>query len=474
MYNKKSNGWRKHADFIFLDLLCIELSFLVAYWIRHGFVNPYASPVYRNAAIILVFLHILIVFFGQTYKSILRRGLYREFVSVVKHMVSLVLLLAFCMYIIGEVEVFSRATMLVMGALVIVLSYGVRLLWKHHLNTKNDSGKRAILLVTTENWVKRMLRTIANNNFEKLRIIGIVILDTDLQGQTILNTPVVAAKNNVLDYIRTNWVDEVMLHVPKYLEHSREVETLIYSCSEMGVTIHQTLGNLEGLYNRQQFVERIAGFEVLTSTPRLVSTSQLFIKRTMDILGGIVGCIVTAVLYLFIAPCIYIKSPGPIFFSQIRVGRNGKPFKIYKFRSMYLDAEERKKELMEQNEIQDEKMFKIKDDPRIIKGIGHFIRKYSLDEFPQFFNVLKGDMSLVGTRPPTTDEWEKYDMHHRKRLAIKPGLTGLWQVSGRSNIKNFEEVVALDTRYINEWDFGMDLRILLKTVLVVLKNEGAV
>ena len=171
----------------------------------------------------------------------------------------------------------------------------------------------------------------------------------------------------------------------------------------------------------------------------------------------------------------YIKSPGPIFFSQYRVGKNGRKFKIYKFRSMYMDAEERKKELMKQNRVSDGLMFKMENDPRVIgsekgpgKGIGNFIRKTSLDEFPQFFNVLKGDMSLVGTRPPTVDEWEKYELHHRARLAIKPGLTGMWQVSGRSEITDFEEVVKLDTKYISEWSFMLDIKILFKTVLIVL------
>ena len=193
----------------------------------------------------------------------------------------------------------------------------------------------------------------------------------------------------------------------------------------------------------------------------------------MDICGGIVGLILTGIIAVVIGPIIYIKSPGPIFFTQVRVGKNGRKFKIYKFRSMYMDAEERKAELMAQNNIKDGMMFKMDDDPRIIKGIGHFIRKYSIDEFPQFWNVLKGDMSLVGTRPPTVDEWEKYEFHHRSRLAIKPGLTGLWQVSGRSDITDFEEVVKLDKTYIESWNIGQDIKTLFKTVGVVLVKEGA-
>lgn len=204
----------------------------------------------------------------------------------------------------------------------------------------------------------------------------------------------------------------------------------------------------------------------------------------MDILGGLVGCLITGILFIILAPIIRKQSPGPIFFTQTRVGKNGKKFKMYKFRSMYMDAEERKKELMAQNRVKDGMMFKLDWDPRIIgsrqlpdgtvkKGVGNFIRDWSLDEFPQFINVLLGDMSLVGTRPPTVDEWEKYNFHHRARLATKPGVTGMWQVSGRSNITDFEEVVKLDKQYITDWDLGMDIKILLKTVGVVFKREGS-
>ena len=215
------------------------------------------------------------------------------------------------------------------------------------------------------------------------------------------------------------------------------------------------------------------------TTPR-----QAFLKRSLDIAGGIVGSLITLLLCLVLGPAIYLSSPGPIFFAQTRVGKNGKRFKMYKFRSMYMDAEARKAELMKDNRVGDGMMFKLDFDPRIIgtrilpdgsrkTGLGQFIRSTSLDEFPQFFNVLKGDMSLVGTRPPTLDEWEKYDLRHRARLAIKPGITGLWQISGRSDITDFEEVVRLDTQYISTWSLGQDIKILLKTVLAVLKRDGS-
>ena len=235
---------------------------------------------------------------------------------------------------------------------------------------------------------------------------------------------------------------------------------------------------------KRQFVEKLGDYTVLTTSVNYMTTKEVLAKRCLDIIGGLIGCFFTILILIIIGPMIYIASPGPIIFTQTRVGQNGKRFKLYKIRSMYLDAEERKKALMEQNRISDGLMFKLDFDPRVIgnrvlpsrekkTGIGEFIRKTSLDEFPQFFNVLKGEMSLVGTRPPTVDEWEKYELHHRARLATKPGITGMWQVSGRSNITDFEEVVKLDMKYINEWDFGLDIKILLKTVLQVIKQDGS-
>jgi exopolysaccharide biosynthesis polyprenyl glycosylphosphotransferase len=191
----------------------------------------------------------------------------------------------------------------------------------------------------------------------------------------------------------------------------------------------------------------------------------------MDIFGGFVGLILTGIITIFLAPTIKLDSPGPVFFSQTRVGKNGRRFKIYKFRSMYIDAEERKKELEAQNEMNG-LMFKMENDPRVTK-VGKFIRKTSLDEFPQFLNVLRGDMSLVGTRPPTEAEFEQYNEHYRRRLSMTPGLTGLWQISGRSDIDDFDDVVKLDLQYIDNWSLGLDIRILIKTVGVVLFGRGA-
>ena len=194
-------------------------------------------------------------------------------------------------------------------------------------------------------------------------------------------------------------------------------------------------------------------------------------KRLLDLVGALVGCVFLGILTVIVGPMIKLESPGPIFFAQKRVGRNGRIFKMYKFRSMYADAEERKKELMAQNEMNG-LMFKMEDDPRITR-VGRFIRRTSIDELPQFFDVVRGSMSLVGTRPPTLDEYRQYESHHKRRLSMKPGITGLWQVSGRSDIDDFEEVVKLDVQYIDNWSIWMDIYLLFRTVGVVFDRKGA-
>ena len=257
---------------------------------------------------------------------------------------------------------------------------------------------------------------------------------------------------------------------------------LLAQCRLMALPIHIRVP-LGGL-GEKSIVEKVNGFNVITYASNYASPLQLFIKRLMDILGGILGSLIALIIMLMVGPIIKSKSPGPIIYKQERIGQNGKRFKLYKIRSMYMDADERKKEFLAQNRVSDGMMFKLDFDPRIIgnevlpdgtkkTGIGEFIRKYSLDEFPQFWNVLKGDMSIVGTRPPTVDEWEKYKYHHRARLAFRPGVTGMWQVSGRSNITDFEEVVRLDTEYIEHWSIGLDCRIILKTVKDMFSGKGA-
>ena len=321
---------------------------------------------------------------------------------------------------------------------------------------------RTILLGDIHKY-KKFIDYVNKSNLN-LNIIGCVSLHSESEGclgridelEKIIH-------DNAVDYVY------IMDHKSSELFYKPYIE----NCLDMGITV----GLIFDFYysiDAHSYVSSIGNYPVLTYHTVVLNSVSRAIKRTMDILGSIVGIIVFLPLMILAAMAIKIEDrKGPILFKQIRVGQNGRQFYIYKFRSMYKDAEERKKELMKMNEMNNDLMFKIKDDPRITK-VGKFLRKTSIDELPQFFNVLFGDMSLVGTRPPTLDEVNKYERKYWRRVSIKPGITGMWQVSGRSKITDFDEVVRLDTIYIDKWDILLDFKIIFKTALNMLfKDKNA-
>ena len=475
MYKRESGSWLKHGDFIILDILCIQIALLVAYMFRNGFEFPWKNDTYQQMAFILTIMDIVVVFFMQSYKGILRRGYFREFKETLLHVSATITGFILFNFITKSGQQYSRMVVVLMWEIAIILCYMIRVWRKKVLKSRaalTQKGKKALVILSDYAMAETFAGRISKNNYSDRKLAGIIVTDRDLTGQTIKGIPVVADRKNAVNYLCQNWVDEV---ITCYNNNEDVINPILEDCREMGITVHIALTKC-GIEGAKRRIENVGGYTVVTNYITSASNRQIFLKRLMDICGGIVGCLITLILFLFVAPAIYIKSPGPIFFSQIRVGKNGKKFRIYKFRSMYMDAEERKKELMKQNKVKDGMMFKMDHDPRIIKGVGNFIRKTSIDEFPQFFNVLKGDMSivgLVGTRPPTVDEWEKYNKHHRRRMAIKPGLTGMWQISGRSSITDFDEVVALDTKYIAEWNIGLDIKILFKTVGVIFTGKGS-
>ena len=471
MYKKENNSWLKHIDFVILDILCLQLAFILAYEIRVAKGIPYLNPLYENMAFVLVIFQLLVSFFGESFSGVLRRGFLIEMKCMIEHEICVMLLAVLYLFMSQQGVMYSRGAFTIMCTLYFFIAYAARIGWKKVIRSRKfaEGEKRSILIITTDAKAANVVKALRGDSYGTYHLAGVALLDKNKTGSMIQSVPVVAGADDVTAYIHKNWVDEVFFALPEHVDIPKKI---MKDCNRMGVVTHVQLAALNEL-GKNQVVEEIAGYMVLSSSVSIVSSWQLLVKRLMDIAGGLVGCIFTGIIYIFIAPIMKVKSPGPVFFSQVRMGKNGKPFKIYKFRSMYMDAEERKKELMEKNNIKDGLMFKMDDDPRIIKGIGHFIRKTSLDEFPQFWNILKGDMSLVGTRPPTMDEWDKYELHHRRRLAIKPGLTGMWQVSGRSEITDFEEVVELDTKYIEQWSIGLDIKILFKTVTVVFTGCGA-
>lgn len=477
----------KHLDFIILDEIVLQASLYLAYIIWVQDLYMYDNWIYANLAQGMFFFNLFLLLVTTTLKNVLKRGYLIELDKSFRHVVAIALTGGFYLFAIKNAEDFSRMTFGLSMVFYGIFSYVTRLLWKKVVIKRLKGKQDKVLLVVTD--LKRLEQLKVEANVQKQTLqktAGIAILDLNETsgiaiGSRLGEIPVVADGESLLDYVKKEWVDEVLLDTT---DRPDELRALEMKLAEMGIVVHRRLGRVSEMYGTRQFVQRVGGETVLTTSINYASTEQLLMKRLLDIVVALIGCILCVLIAIILGPVLFVKSPGPILFKQERVGRNGKRFMMYKFRSMYLDAEAHKQELMEKNRIGDGMMFKLEEDPRILgskilpdgtykKGIGNFIRDWSIDEFPQFFNVLKGDMSLVGTRPPTVDEWEKYDMHHRARMAMKPGITGLWQVSGRSNLTCFEDIVRLDTQYISEWSVVTDLKILAKTFKVVMRRDGS-
>ena len=371
------------------------------------------------------------------------------------------------MFFLKNSAVFSRLMLAYFFCINTLVMYTVRCVRKYVLKKRkvHEKGSTHMLVICNRGRAEKNVDNMKGFSYAGVKLMGLAIMDESMIGEEIRGVKVVADMDTVLEYVRTNVVDEVLMN-------AEAASTSLYDdLLMMGVVIHISVNSvIEQIPNPS--VNTLNNFTVISSSINAMSFKQKVLKRCMDIAGGIVGTAIMLVLLIIFGPIIYIQSPGPIFFKQTRVGKNGRHFKIYKFRSMYMDAEERKKELMSQNKMSG-LMFKMDNDPRITP-IGRFIRKTSIDEFPQFFNVLKGDMSLVGTRPPTVDEVEKYELHHKSRLAVKPGITGMWQTSGRSDITDFEEVVRLDNEYIKNFSLSLDVKLMCKTVIIVLRGKGSI
>lgn len=456
-----------------VECICIVLSFTLAIFTRgiqeswHTFSRSYMMTIAY-----ILFFHLLSYYMFDWNINIFKRGYYVEFIAVFKYNVVLILILSFFLFVTKIADDFSRLVFVFFFIYNIILTYIGHLLLKQYFVKiyRTSSSSNKLFLITYSDYAEQILAQLTDSPEWSYEVSGIALLDQEKETahKTIRDIPVIAGKEDLFEQLKVQVVDEVFLHLPDYPRN--QIEELITQFESMGVTVHVNIDYFNNVMAHKT-TESFAGFTVLSYEAATFDYRRLVIKRIMDIIGSLVGLTITAVLTPFIAIAIKLDSKGPVFFAQKRVGKNGRYFYLYKFRSMTTDAEERKKELMAQNEM-DGPMFKVENDPRVTK-VGAFLRKTSLDELPQFYNILIGNMSLVGTRPPTVDEFKQYDLYYRRRLSIKPGLTGLWQVSGRSDITDFKDVLKLDLQYIDNWSLSSDIRILLMTVWVVVMKRGA-
>ncbi len=480
MYKIAIRGWLKHLDFIILDVFSLFIALELAFRITEGAGKPFLDPKKNSFVVMLLVLDFMVIIIFDSFEKVVTRDHVTEIYRTVRHSL---LLLAFTFFAIAVRHadvVYPRVMQIWAGVLYFLISYSTRTIWKNELRSRSGESKepkRTILIITDSTYSHDVLERVRGYEFIRFNLVGLVLSDRDAKGESIEGVPVVANLDDAADFICHNWIDDVFFF---HASQTPAVQKLLSQCREMAMTIHIFVG-IEGIDESKQMINDLGGYEVLTVNINMMNPREVFLKRSFDVIAGFFGSVAAVFLLIILGPFIYAASPGPLIFCQERIGENGRKFKMYKIRSMYPDAEARKKALAEQSTHADGMMFKMDFDPRVIgnrilpdgrqkKGIGAFIRDTSLDEFPQFFNVLKGDMSIVGTRPPTPDEWEKYQYRHRARMSIKPGLTGLWQIQPNKDTMSFEEIVKLDTEYIAHWNVGTDIRIVLATAAKVIRS----
>lgn len=418
----------------------------------------------------IVIAYILMIIFFDLNSKFAQRGPLDELKAVIKTNVLLTALISMIEFAQHNENSISRGVSYCTVIINTIFMYQIHYFIKMYMLQvyRNKKSADQIFLVTTADRVEKTLEDVAKGNEWTKRITGVILIDDDRVGQEVHGIPIVATFDNMIQYSTEQIVDEVFINVP--YDTGNSLHDVIMQFENMGTKVHLNLEILNRFQDFYTTFDTLGTIPVITFANNYYDYRQLALKRIMDIAGAIVGLFITGIVTIFLAPVLLHESPGPLIFKQKRVGKNGRFFYMYKFRSMYADAEERKKELLDQNEM-DGLMFKMENDPRVTK-VGRFIRKTSIDELPQFWNVLKGDMSLVGTRPPTIDEFVQYKSYHKRRLSAKPGITGLWQVSGRNDIENFDDVVKLDLEYIDNWSLYLDVKILLKTVGAVFTHTG--
>ena len=468
--NNKSNKVRGYVVTV-IDLICIIVSFYFSIMTKKdGLNNSDIIIEYQDAIIIIILLYVVISRgYMKVTQDIFKRGYIKEFLVVFRTQ-SLVMMSWFCyLFVMKQGSAYSRFVFIIFFVVCTITIYVARcylklfafIIFKHSRIASN------CMVITINDRAETIINNIFNENDWDMNISGIIIIDEEMTGKTIGEVKVCGNSETMYDTVMYNAVDEVFINIP--YEYRVKLEDIILIFEKMGILVHLNID----IYNmdiKNKTIDRFSGYNVVSFATTIYNFKSVIMKRVIDIVGSLVGLLIMLIAIIFVAPAIKLESKGPIFFSQKRVGKNGRFFKIYKFRSMYIDAEEHKKELMAQNEMHG-LMFKMKEDPRVTK-IGKFLRKTSIDELPQFLNILMGEMSLVGTRPPTVEEFRQYEARHRRRLSIKPGLTGLWQVSGRNNIDDFEDVVKYDLEYIDNWSVGMDIKLILKTLAVVFTRTG--
>lgn len=459
-----------------LDLLLTVLSFLLALSVVNGFngsISGQQGISLGFSATLLVGITVLwswLLLKHPQYGQFRGLQLYQIMYPVIRSVAVGTLILGFWMVFV-EMDRMGRSTVLLTFTGVNLLSLvGLRMgIWLLLVGLRTHGyNYRNLLVVGTGTRAKAFAESVHQHPAWGLKIEGYIDWDQSLMGQQVNGSKVIGVLENFADVLDHHVIDEVVFFVPrKWLD---TIDPAVRACEERGIRV-RIGADLFQLSLATPEVGSFLGMPMVTYQTAYISGSQWLFKRFVDILVSCVALAGCTPVFAVIGIGIKLTSPGPIVFGQKRVGLNGRIFTLYKFRSMVVDAEAKQHEVASLNQMGGP-MFKAKQDPRVTP-IGKFIRKWSLDELPQFYNVLRGDMSLVGPRPSLPKEISQFAAWQKRRLSVRPGMTGLWQVSGRNNIQDFEEWMKLDLQYIDTWSIGSDLKIVGKTLPAVLIGKGA-
>ncbi|MFC1704264.1 sugar transferase [Candidatus Omnitrophota bacterium] len=466
-----------------LDALIITGAFFLSYYIFSHFHlfyrldlvassrvigSPAGLRMYLPVLILWVSLWIFMLSLNGVYRSLRAHAFFEVIWIIIKSGLFSTLAFTSVAFLL-KIEFISRIFILIFtfaSFALLILEKRIVVSVIHNLLLKGYN-LRNILVVGTGPRAERFVDMINAHPEWGFSIIGLIDDDTSRVGKKILGAKVMGTLKDIPQILRKKIVDEVVFVVPRMW--LQRIQHSVAACETQGIKAHVAadLFDLNIAKARQTDLE---GFPLLTFETTFAMEWQLFIKRSIDLVASGLGIVFLSPLFLLVSIIIKTTSPGPVFFKQRRVGLNGRIFTLFKFRSMYKNAQEKLKELEHLNEASGP-VFKIKDDPRITP-IGRFMRKTSIDELPQLFNVFMAQMSLVGPRPPIPSEVRKYRLWQRRRLSMRPGITCLWQVSGRSKI-SFERWMELDLEYIDHWCLRLDFNILMKTIPAVTAGVGA-
>jgi len=467
---------RIRSGFVFiLDLILTASAFLVAFWARDalhayfplGRINVFFE-FHMRLLLVIICLWSLLFLITKLYETFKTKTLFQETFAVFKVVFVGSFIIGFGVFFLRYFMI-SRAVMVFFGLLNFLFLVGERIVIRGIVKYRRSKGWGLlnIIVVGTGKEAEEIAEVIDQQHHWNLRLVGFVAIDGKGHRETIKGYPVLGGRDDFPRIVNENVVDEVIFAVTR--QSMERLGDLFLLCEEEGIKTRVTLNFFPHIFS-QIFLERLQDIPLLTFSTTPANEFALFTKRVMDIVISSVCLIVLSPLFLIVSLLIKMTSEGPVFFKQDRSGLYYRTFTMYKFRSMVVDAEERKRDLRHLNEM-DGPIFKIRNDPRIT-GIGEWIRKTSIDELPQLINVLKGEMSLVGPRPHPVEEVREYTSWQRRRLSMKPGITGLWQIGGRSDT-TFAESMKHDLNYIDNWSLWLDIKILLRTIPAILSGKGA-